>query len=169
MRKVIVIALAMTVTAVAVPAAAYYWSAPTNDALGDTLRGYGFLPINPPSNLMNVGSLYYVDASLKGFTTICPAEKADIDNAMIKSPSWNMQENLQRNGRLATGVNVDLGTVIKGDLDDNYMQKVHSSLTDVILEELPLGANWLIFTKLMNKSECNRVAMEVISAGGYVC
>jgi len=107
------LALAATVTTTAVPAAAYYLTRHGDDPLGGTLREYGFVPINPPSNLMTVGSLYYVDSKVRDFTTICPAEKADIDNAMIKSPSWNMQENLQRQGRLATGVNVDLGTVIK--------------------------------------------------------
>jgi hypothetical protein len=60
MRRGITVVIATTiVAAVAIPAAAYYLTGPGADPLGDTLRGYGFVPITPPSNLMNVGSLYY--------------------------------------------------------------------------------------------------------------
>jgi len=37
------------------------------------------------------------------------------------------------------------------------------------LEEIPLGPNWLIFAKLMEKPQCSQVAMQYIHAGGYVC
>jgi hypothetical protein len=169
MRKMTMLALAAVVTTVAVPAAAYYLTAPGNDPLGDTLRGYGFVPINPPSNLMNVGSLYYVDSKVKEFTTICNAEPSDLENSVVTSRSWQMQESLERNGRFATGVNIDVGWLLKGGLDKDYVVKVNSSLTDVVLEEIPLGANWLIFAKLMEKPQCNQMAMRYIHAGGYVC
>jgi hypothetical protein len=164
------LALAATVTTTAVPAAAYYWTTSrSEDPLGDTLRNYGFVPINPPSNLMNVGSLYYVDSRVKDFRAICNAEKADLEGSVVSSPSWEMQESLERNGRFATGVKVDVGWLLNGGLDNNYVVKVHSSLTDVRLEEIPLGSNWLIFAKLMEKPHCNEVAMRYIHAGGYVC
>jgi hypothetical protein len=169
MRRMIIVTLATTMTAVAVPAASHYLARPSDDPLGDTLRANGFVPIRPPSNLMNVGSLYYVDASVTDFKAICHAEKADLEGAMTVSRSWEMQENLERNGRFATGISVDFGTLLNGDIDDTYVQKVHSSLTDVVLEEIPLGPNWLIFAKLMEKPECNREAMRHIYAGGYVC
>src|SRR6202022_1391357 len=98
MRKMTMLALAAVVTTVAVPAGAYYLTAPGNDPLGDTLRGYGFVPINPPSNLMNVGSLYYVDSKVKEFTTICNAESSDLENSVVSSRSWQMQQSLERNG-----------------------------------------------------------------------
>ena len=170
MRRTIAIALAMAMTVVAVPAAAYYFlTSPGNDPLGDTLRGYGFLPITPPSNLMNVGSLYYVDASVRDFRAICNAEKADIAGAVARSRSWDMQQDLERNGRFATGVKVDVGWMVNGSADNNTVQKVHSSLTDVFLEEIPLGASWLIYAKMMKKPECDAVVTQVIRAGGYVC
>ncbi|HZN29814.1 MAG TPA: hypothetical protein VFB88_10665 [Xanthobacteraceae bacterium] len=169
MRRMIIVAIAMTMTAVAVPAASHYLARPSNDPLGDTLRGYGFVPIRPPSNLMNVGSLYYVDAAVTEFKAICHAEKADVEGAVTVSRSWEMQENLERNGRFFTGISVDFGTLVNGDVDDSYVQKVHSSLTDVVLEEIPLGANGLIFAKLMEKPECSKEAMRHIKAGGYVC
>jgi hypothetical protein len=161
--------LATAMATVAVPAAAYYWQRPGDDPLGDTLRGYGFVPITPPSTLVNVGSLYYVDAAVKDFKAICHAEKADLEGAMKASRSWAMQQDLERKGRFSTDVKVDFGWLISGDVDNNYVQKVHFSLTDVVLEEVPLGPNWLIFAKLMEKPECNRVAMQYIHAGGYVC
>jgi hypothetical protein len=142
---------------------------PSNDPLGDTLRGYGFVPINPPSNLMNVGSLYYVNSAVKEFTTICNAELSDLENSVVSSRSWQMQESLERNRRFATGVNIDVGWLLKGSLDKDYVVKVNSSLTDVVLEEIPLGANWRIFAKLMEKPQCNQMAMRYIHAGGYVC
>ncbi len=46
---------------------------------------------------------------------------------------------------------------------------MHASVTDVVLEELPLGTNWLIFAKLMERPECSKVAMQVLAGGGYVC
>jgi hypothetical protein len=163
------LALAATVTTTAVPAAAYYLTRPGDDPLGDTLRKYGFVPINPPSNLMNVGSLYYVDSKVKDFKAICNAEQDDLKDSVVSSRSWEMQQSLERNGRFATGVNVDVGWLVNGGLDKNYVVKVHSSLTDVLLEEIPLGSNWLIFAKLMKKPQCSQVALRYIHAGGYVC
>jgi hypothetical protein len=169
MRTMTMLALAATVTTTTVPAAAYYWTMPGDDPLGDTLRRYGFVPINPPSNLMNVGSLYYVDSKVKDFKAICNAEQDDLRDSVVSSRSWEMQQSLERNGRFATGVNVDVGWLVNGGLDKNYVVKVHSSLTDVLLEEIPLGSNWLIFAKLMKKPQCSQVALRYIHAGGYVC
>jgi hypothetical protein len=169
MRTMTMLALAAIVTTTAVPAAAYYWPRPGDDPLGDTLRRCGFVPINPPSNLMNVGSLYYVDSKVKDFKAICNAEQDDLKDSVVSSRSWEMQQSLERNGRFATGVNVDVGWLVNGGLDKNYVVKVHSSLTDVLLEEIPLGSNWLIFAKLMKKPQCSQVALRYIHAGGYVC
>jgi hypothetical protein len=116
---------------------------------------------------MNVGSLYYVDAGVRQFTAICHPEKADLEGVVVSSRSWEMQESLERDGRFTTGVQV--GGLLNGDVDQNYVVKVHSSLTDVVLEEIPLGANWSIFQKLMEKPQCNKMAMQYIRAGGYVC
>lgn len=167
MRKVIM--LALTAAVLAVPSAAYFITTPSNDPLGDTLRGYGFVPINPPSNLMTVGSLYYVDSKVRDFTTICTAEKSDLEEAVVSSRSLEMQESLERNGQLATGVKIDVGWLLKGSVDKSYVVKVHASLTDVVLDEIPLGTNWLIFAKLMEKPQCNQIAMQYLRAGGYVC
>src|SRR5258706_13286048 len=150
MRTMTMLVLAATVTTTAVPAAAYYWTTShSDDPLGGTLREYGFVPIRPPSNLMNVGSLYYVDSRVKDFKAICNAEEDDLKDSVVSSRSWEMQENLERNGRFATGVKVDVGRLLNGGLDKNYVVKVESSLTNILLEEIPLGTNWLIFVTLV--------------------
>jgi hypothetical protein len=166
MKVMTVLALSATV---AVPLAAYYLTIPDGDALGDTLRGYGFVPINPPSNLIEVGSLYYVDSGLKDVKAICRAEQSDLDGSVASSPSWEMQEYLERKGRFATGLKVDVAGAFNGNVDKNYVVKVHSSLTGVVIEEIPMGSNRLIYQKLMAKPECNDVVMEYLGAGNYVC
>src|SRR5260370_35304541 len=169
MRAMTRLALAGTVTTREVPAVAFYWTTSHNseDPLGDTLRNYGFVPINPPSNLMNVGSLYYVDSRVKDFRAICNAEEDDLKDSVVSSRSWEMQENLERNGRFATGVKVDVGWLLSGGLDKNYVVKVHSSLTGILLEEIPLGSNWLIFAKLMKKPQSSEVPLPYINPAGY--
>ncbi len=169
MRKVIMLALATVITTMTVPAMAYYWTKPGNDPLDDTLRAYDFRRINPPSNLMTVGSLYYVDAAGKHYASICSAGKSDLEGHVIVSPSWEMQEDVERNGRFNAGVTVDFGSLVKGDMSNSYIQKVHASLTDIVLEEVPLGPNWSIFQKLMERPECQKMATELVNAGGYVC
>jgi hypothetical protein len=169
MRRMTMLALASVIAAAAVPAAAYYWPRGGDDPLGDTLRGYGMVPIALPSTLMKVGSLYYVDAAVHDFALICDAEKADLDGAVTTSRGGEIQQSLERKGWFATDVKVDLGFALDGDVGSERAQSVHFSLTNVILEEISLGANYLIQTKLMAKPECNRVALQHLRAGGYVC
>ncbi|HEY7246759.1 MAG TPA: hypothetical protein VH678_23035 [Xanthobacteraceae bacterium] len=169
MKKAFVLSLAIVTGGMAVPAAAYYWSKPSSDPLDDALRAYDFRRINPPNNLMTVGSLYYVDSAGKSFTSLCEAEKSDLDGQVIVSPTWEMRERIERNGRFSTGVTLDLRALLKGEMESGYIQTVHASLTDVVLEEIPLGPNWLIFSKLMQKPECNKLANDLVNAGGYVC
>jgi hypothetical protein len=123
-----------------------------------------------PSNLMNVGSLYYVDAGMTDFKTTCHA-KAELGDDVIVSRSWDIEENLQRNGLLATNVMVDFGSLVKSALDANYVHKVHFSLTDVVVEELPLDRSSLIYRKLMDEPACNDVALQFVDDAprGYVC
>ena len=168
-KRAFVLSLATIMAGMAAPATAYYWTKPSSDPLDDTLRAYNFRRINPPSNLMTVGALYYVDAAGKNYTSICPADRSDLDGQVIVSPTWELHEQVERNGRFSTGVTIDFSAVLKGNLDNNYVQTVHASLTDVVLEEMPLGPNWRIFSKLMAKPECSKIATELINTGGYVC
>jgi hypothetical protein len=169
MRKTVMFALAATLAGVAVPASAYYWSKPTDDGLRRTLRGLGFIPFTPPSNLVSVGSLYYVDPQARFFKTVCHAEEADLEGAVVVSPSAKVVADELYSGRFATGVRVDLEWLIKGDVNKNYQINVHYSLTDVVVHEISIGNNRRVFSKMMAKHECNEAVMDLIDAGGYVC
>src|SRR2546430_13705898 len=50
----------------------------------------------------------------------------------------------------------------KGEAAKNFVQNVHSVLSDVMLEEIPLGNSRLIFAKLMARPECNDAVMDYI-------
>jgi hypothetical protein len=169
MKRAFVLSLATMLAGTVAAAAAYEWNKPSSDPLDDTLREYHFRRINPPSNLLTVGTLYYVDPAGKSYTLICQAERSDLDGHVITSATWELQEKLERNGRFNTGVTVDLSAVLRGDIDNNYIQTVHASLTHVVLEEIPLAPNRRIFTKLMEDPDCSKIATELADAGGYVC
>ena len=169
MRKPLAFAFALTLVGIAAPALAYYWSKPKDDGFNSTLRGLGFRPIPLPSNLMTVGSLYYVDAGGRFFQTLCHAEQADLEGAVVESPSGKVVADELRSGRFATGVKINFDWLFDGDVDKNYQQVVHYSLTDTRVYEISLGSNRLVFAKLMSKPGCNDAVMEYIEAGGYVC
>ena len=160
---------AVSMFAIAVPAVVYYEGLPSGDPLADKLRGYGFFPINPPSTLIDVGSLYYVSADASDFRAICGAEQADVKDVVNKSGSWHIQEDLSQHGSFATNVSIDLRSLISGEANNNYVQKVHFSLTDIVLEEIPLGSNLVIYSKLMNKPAMSAAALQELNSGVVSC
>jgi hypothetical protein len=161
--------VAIAAVVVAAPLAAHSFQKPGSDQLDDTLRELGFMPRNPPTTLMTLGSIYYIDSDLKHFFPICIAEKGDVGDAVRSSPSIELQEKLERKGQAATGISVDIGWLLKGSTDNNYVVKVNYSLTDVRVEEIALGANSEIYGKLMNQPQCSRMANQYLRAAGYVC
>jgi hypothetical protein len=169
MRNMARFVIASAIVVVAIPAAAYYLHAPSNDPLGDKLRRYGFFPVEPPSTLMEVGGLYYVSADARKFTPICQAEKTDLDTAVSESRSVKIEEDLAQDGGLTTEISLKLGSLVGGSGDNSYVQKVHFSLTDVKLQEIALGSDSLIYAKLMARPECNSVAARLVVTDGYVC
>lgn len=169
MRKAIVVSVAVLAAAFVVPLGAYLSASPSKDPLGDKLRGYGFLPIEPPSTLVGVGSLYYVSPDVRQFTAICNAEKTDVGGYMNESRSLQIEQNLKQSGSFAANIDVALRPLIKGGVDSGFSQTVHFSLTDILLDEITLGDNGLIYAKLMSKPECNQIAMQLLSSDGYVC
>jgi hypothetical protein len=161
--------VASAVIVVAIPAAGYYFQPPPKDPLADRLRSFGFFPVQPPSTLMDVGALYYVSADTSEFTPICHAEKTDLEPVVNESKSIKIEEDLAQDGGLTTKVTLKFGSLVKGASDSSYTQKVHFSLTDVVLQEIALGPDNLIYTKLMGKSECSTVANRLVNTDGYVC
>jgi hypothetical protein len=160
------ILLAMTAALGAGPAA-YYATMPSDDPLGATLHDYGLEPIHPPSNLLQVGSLYLVDVKAGTYTPICDADKVDLTDAIRTSPSFEITSSLERKGEFAASV--DAAKLFGGEAGQGYVVRIHSSLTDVALTEITLGANLTIFQKLMAKPTCAAVAIQFVNDNRYVC
>jgi hypothetical protein len=169
MRKAIVVSAAVLAAAVMVPFGVYAFHGPSKDPLGDKLRGLGFLPVEPASTLVGVGSLYYVSPDVRQFTPICNADKTDIGGYMNESPSPQIEQRLKQSGSFVANIDVALQPTIKGGVDKGFSQTVHFSLTDVLLDEITLGDNGLIYAKLMSKPQCNQIAMQLLNSDGYVC
>jgi hypothetical protein len=86
MRTLYIVAAALALIAIVVPAIWYFSARPNGDQLNDALRSLGYLPITPPSNLLSLRSLYYVDSDVKFFKTICSVKKDDLKDAIVESP-----------------------------------------------------------------------------------
>src|SRR5262245_9008954 len=87
MQKRLILAVAVGLIAVAVPSIWYFTSRPSGAELSATLRSLCYLPITPPSNLLSLGSLYYVDSDVKFFKTLCAVETDDLKDDVVESPS----------------------------------------------------------------------------------
>lgn len=166
-----ILAAAIVLIATVFPGVWYLGSLPSEDELNDNLRSLGYLPITPPSNLMNLGSLYYVDPEVKFFKTVCSVEKDDLKDAVVDSPSTSTLADELHSGRYSIGIKLDAGTVGSGhgETGNTFVTKVHYSLTDVHLYEIALGTNHRIYSKLMTQDDCNKAVLDYIKAGGYVC
>jgi hypothetical protein len=165
------IAAATVVATLAVPAVLYYFQSRASDPLTDKLQSYGFHPINPPSTLVDVGSLYYVSEDGREYTAICLAESADVQGVERKSRSLQIEEDLRQNGSFDSNMSVSFRSLVQGSgsAENNYVQKVHFSLTDIVLEEIPLESNLQISKKLMSRSECDAAVLPLLNSSGYVC
>jgi hypothetical protein len=170
-RKTLKLVLAAALGTVVVPTLAYLAFPSDEDPMGETLSELGFVRVPLPSNLMNVGSLYYVDAGLKDFKTACHARPDDLGEDVIRSPSGDIERILERKGGLATDIAVDFGALFGGKFGDNYVHSVHLSLTHLVVEELPLDRGEDIAVKLMGEPLCGNVAVRFINDAprGYVC
>jgi hypothetical protein len=171
MRKWRILVVPLALFATVVPGAWYFSSRPSEDELNDTLRSLGYLPITPPSNLLNLGSLYYVDPDVKFFKTLCAIEKDDLKDAVVESPSTSTLAEELHSGNYSIGIKLRAETVGSGHgrAGDKYVTKVHYSLSDVHLYEIALGTNHKIYNKLMAQDDCNKAVLDYINAGGYVC
>ena len=123
----------------------------------------------PPSTLVSVGSLYYVSPDVRQFTAICNADTADVGGFLNESRSSEIEQELKENGSFTANVDLNLHPTVKAGSDNAFIQTVHFSLTDVLLDEITLGDNGLIYSKLMSKPSCNQVAMQLVNSDGYVC
>jgi hypothetical protein len=160
---------AVLAVTVAVPAIVHVVRLPSPDPLADELRDYGFYPINPPSTLVEVGSLYYVSEDGLRYRAICRAVPADVADVVQISRSVRIEQELDQKGSFTSDVSVDLHSFFTGGVASDYVQKVHFSLTDITLEEIPLVSNFEIQNKLMHNSACNDAVLQMLQSDGYVC
>src|SRR6478752_8526075 len=115
MRRLAILALSAVLVTSAASAALYYSTRDAGDQqLSGALRSLGYLPINPPSNLMNLGSLYYVDPQVKFFKTICTADEQGLNGAVIKSPSTRMLADELDSGHFSLDLKLGVGTAGSG-------------------------------------------------------
>jgi hypothetical protein len=169
MRKPIVVSVVVLAAAIMVPLVVSLVHGPSKDPLGDKLHAFGFFPVRPASTLVGVGSLYYVSSDARRFTAICNADKTDVGGYMNESPSPQIEQSLKQSGSFVANIDVALQPMIKGNIDRGFDQTVHFSLTDILIDEITLGDNGLIYAKLMSKPECNQIAMQLLNSDGYVC
>jgi hypothetical protein len=171
MRRFGLTVIAVLAAVTGLPTAYYYFMKPdTGDQLDNTLRAMGFFPINPPNNLISLGSLYYVDSSARFFRTICPVDLNDLRNSITQSPSTRTVADALYSGSFKVGNDLAGATTTTGSgFNNNYLSRVKYSLSDVQLYEVDLSTNMMIMHRLMEKQSCRDAVDEVFRAGGYVC
>lgn len=171
MRKWPILGIAIALIAITIPGVWYFTSRPSGDQLNNDLRSLGYLPITPPSNLLNLGSLYYVDPDVRFFKTLCAVDKDELKDAIIESTSTSTINEELHSGKYTIGVKLDAKTSGSGhgDAGNKFVTKVHYSLSDVHLYEIALGTNYKIYNELMAKDDCSNAVLAYINAGGYVC
>jgi len=172
MRRSYVYVGIVVAVGIVLPAAYYYYSKPTvGDQLDNTLRAMGFFPINPPNNLISLGSLYHVDSNVQFFRTVCFVDENDIAKSIRKSPSTRTVANELYSGsfKVSGGLSGAGGVSGSGALNEKFLNQVKYSLSEVQLYEVDLSTNRKIMQKLMMQQECRDAVADVFSAGGYVC
>ncbi|HEX5866921.1 MAG TPA: hypothetical protein VFY72_04395 [Beijerinckiaceae bacterium] len=139
--------------------------------LDKTLKGMGFLPINPPSTLLRVGSLFYVDPQVKFFRTVCRADPSYVETVVVDSPGTRMLADLLEKGTYSLDLKLDLSGLARGNAKaaDEFSRRVKFTLSDVKLFELDLRNSRYIFDKMLEDKYCEQAVREVLDAKGYVC
>jgi hypothetical protein len=137
------------------------------DALDDLLRTMGFNPINPPSTLIGLGSIYRVSADGREYQTLCPASPELLAGKSVESPSTRtVADQLKRatyklNGKLAQQVSDAIGS--------DQSESVRYSLNDVKLLEIPLSINRTVFATLVSDESCKQEVDYQLNNNEFVC
>lgn len=167
------VAVLVFVALVVVPAAIYVGipgdrsGEPDGSGLDTLLRGMGFNPINPPSTLIGLGSVYQVSADGREYRTICPVDPALLAGNVVESPSTRtVAEQLRRASYTMEG---KLARKISDKLGADSTESIHYSLTDVELLEVPLAVNRMIFATLTESPACKAEVDFELASGQFVC
>jgi hypothetical protein len=154
-----------------VPAIYFFNKFSPEHELDQTLKGMGFLPVNPPSTLLGMGSLFHVDPNVKFFRTVCRADPAYIETVVVDSPGIKMLADVLEKGSYALDLKLDLSALGGGNAKaaDEFSRKVKFTLSDVKLFELDLRNSRYIFDNMLEDKYCEQAVGEVLNASGYVC
>jgi len=170
-RRQIARALVVAALLALVPAIYFFEKFSSEHELDKTLKGMGFLPVNPPSTLLGIGSLFHVDPGVKFFRTVCRADPAYVDTVVVDSNGIKMLADVLERGTYALDLKLDLSALGHGSAKaaDEFSRKVKFTLSDVKLFELDLRNSRYIFDKMLEDKYCEQAVREVLSASGYVC
>jgi hypothetical protein len=136
-------------------------------ALERTLREIGFYPLRPPTTLVGPGSIYHVSRNGKFYTTICRAEKADVEPALSRSPSEEMvARELQT---VAYALDGKIAKLINAKLGSDVVESVSYALSDVAVLEIPLDRNGEIAARLTARESCRKAVRYLLESGELVC
>jgi hypothetical protein len=169
-RKIIH-ALVLTALLALVPGIYFFDKLSPDHELEKTLKEMGFLPVNPPSNLLGIGSLFHVDPKVKFFRTVCRADPTYVETVVVDSPGIKMLADVLERGTYALDLKLDLSAIVRGNAKaaDEFSRKVKFTLSDVKLFELDLRNSRYIFDKMLEDKYCEQAVREVLNASGYVC
>src|SRR5215218_6431877 len=147
-RKIIH-ALVLTALLALVPGIYFFDKLSPDHELDKTLKEMGFLPVNPPSNLLGIGSLFHVDPKVKLFRTVCRADPAYVETIVVDSPGIKMLADVLERGTYALDLKLDLSAIGRGNAKaaDEFSRKVKFTLSDVKLFELDLRNSRYIFDR----------------------
>lgn len=161
-----IVLFSVTVPLLAVPLWIYS-SSPSPQGLDGVLRDMGFYPVNPPSTLVGLGSLYNVSADGRNYTTVCEVDPALLAGKIKKSPSTRYAA--QQLQDASYGWDARLASIVRTKLTSDIVDSVSLSLSDVTVLEVPLAWNEEIFRKLTEDPDCDSTVRRLLNNNEFVC
>ena len=102
MRTLYIVAGALALIAIVVPAV-WYFTARGARISSTIICDHLAVADHPPSNLLSLGSLYYVDSNVKFFKTICSVKKEDLKDAVVNTQHQHARGRASRRQLLDRG------------------------------------------------------------------
>jgi len=169
MRTKLILAAALPLLTIGVVAGWHAINRPSQNQLGDTLRGFGYLPLSMPTSKMGLGSLYYVDSKVRYFDLVCAAKFSDLEDAVDTATGADLRMDSLSNGQFESTIKLDLGWLLNGGASAKGTQAVHFSLTDITVESISHEKSIDLFISMAERPSCGRAIAEALNSGGYVC
>jgi len=156
----------VAVPLIAVPLGLYS-SSPSPQGLDGVLRDMGFYPVNPPSTLVGLGSLYNVSPDGRNYTTVCEVDPALLVGRIKTSPSTRYAAQQLQDASYAWDAR--LAKLVSTKLSSDVVDSLTLSLSDVTVLEVPLALNEEILTKLTEDPNCDSAVHRLLENNEFVC